>query len=76
MRPSLLSFSLSLALLGVHSLAFENYVNEFIDPSYILSGSFTNATAFAQQSIVEWADALATEGPWCTFARSPFLIVG
>ncbi|VDC03199.1 unnamed protein product [Peniophora sp. CBMAI 1063] len=71
MRSSSISYAFALALLGVPSLALENYVNEFIDPSYILSGDFANATTFAQQSIVEWADALAAQGPWSVITSKP-----
>lgn len=46
---------------------YKDYDNEFLDPSVILAKNFDPSTAGAQQTIVEWADFLAAEGPWCEF---------
>lgn len=40
------------------------YANDFIDPNDILTKTPGNHTYHARQSIVEWAHALAAEGPW------------
>jgi hypothetical protein len=55
---------LSLAL-SVSGIPYVDYDNDFLDPSYILAKNFNPSTAAAQQSIVEWADFLAAQGPWC-----------
>ena len=62
-----------LSLLAVHSLAdndpdegFSPYDNDFIEPSYILGKHWNTTTVVAQESIVQWADWLAAQGPWCT----------
>jgi hypothetical protein len=64
--------SIVLSLFAVPSLAnlnipFSSYDNDFIEPSYILGKSWSNTTVVAQESIVQWADWLAAQGPWCTF---------
>jgi hypothetical protein len=59
---SLLAFR-SLADLNV---AFMSYYNDFIEPSYILGRNWSTMTVVAQQSIIQWADWLAAQGPWCT----------
>jgi hypothetical protein len=46
-------------------LAYKDYDNDFLDPSYILAKNFNSTTAASQQSVVEWADFLAAQGPWC-----------
>ena len=46
---------------------FTTYANDFVDPKYVLAKSFSTSTAAAQQSIVEWADMHAAEGPWSTY---------
>ncbi|KAI0317023.1 chondroitin AC/alginate lyase [Amylostereum chailletii] len=53
-------------------LSFEDYFNEFIDPSYILGGNFPNTTIAAQRSIVQWADELTAQGPWSVITSKPF----
>jgi hypothetical protein len=61
--------TLALAALAVVPYIYANsyidYDNDFLDPSYILSKKFNESTAAAQQTIVEWADFLAAQGPWC-----------
>jgi len=64
--------SIVLSLIVVPSLAdlnvpFSSYGNDFIEPSYILGKNWGNTTLVAQGSIVQWADWLAAQGPWCTF---------
>jgi len=41
-----------------------SYDNDFVDPTYILSKAFNTSTAASQQTIVDWADQLAAQGPW------------
>ena len=40
------------------------YANDFINPDDILTKTLGDHTALAQQSVVEWAKALAAKGPW------------
>ena len=61
----LLSFVLSTAVLGAR--AYTSYANDFIDPSIILSKDFSNITIEAQETVIEWADLLASQGPWSTY---------
>ncbi|KAF8521779.1 chondroitin AC/alginate lyase [Hysterangium stoloniferum] len=41
-----------------------SYDNDFVDPSFIVSGAFVNTTWEAQQTIAQWATELSTSGPW------------
>ena len=70
-----------LSLLAVRSLAdndpdegFSPYDNDFIEPSYILGKHWNATTVVAQESIVQWADWLAAQGPWCTYIRFYFFL--
>ncbi len=59
-----------LALFTVRSLAdlnvaYISYYNDFVVPSYILGKNWSRTTVVAQQSIIQWADWLAAQGPWC-----------
>jgi hypothetical protein len=56
---------LSLFAIVVTPIPYKEYDNDFVDPSYILDKKFNPSTAAAQQSIIEWADFLASQGPWC-----------
>ncbi|KAI0265334.1 chondroitin AC/alginate lyase [Gloeopeniophorella convolvens] len=71
-----LFLSLLAALPAVRSLdlnlAFESYDNDFIEPSYLLNKNWTNTTVVAQESIVQWADWLAEQGPWSVITSKPF----
>ncbi|KAJ7591609.1 hypothetical protein C8J56DRAFT_754894, partial [Mycena floridula] len=50
----------------VHALKnFTAYANDFVDPDFILSRNFALSTAGAQDTIIGWADQLASQGPWC-----------
>jgi hypothetical protein len=67
-----------LSLLAVSSFAvlnvdFVSYDNDFIEPSYILSKKWNETTVVAQESIVQWADYLTSQGPWCTFMSGSYL---
>ncbi|KAH8978621.1 chondroitin AC/alginate lyase [Lactarius akahatsu] len=67
-----------LSLFAVHSLAdlnigFSSYANDFIEPSYILGKNWNATTAVAQESIIQWADSLAAQGPWSVTTSKPFL---
>jgi hypothetical protein len=53
---------------AVVTIGYTDYDNDFLDPTYILSGDFDTSTTGAQQSIIEWADMLAAQGPWCEHA--------
>ncbi len=69
-----------LSFLAVHSLAdlnvgFSSYANDFIEPSYILGKNWSATTVVAQESIVQWADLLAAQGPWCASIRFLFLFL-
>ena len=65
----------SLALFATGVLSFEQYVNDFIDPAFILGGNFGDNTLSAQQSVVQWADDFAAEGPWCMIIIRLFFLV-
>jgi hypothetical protein len=67
-----------LSLLALHSLAdlnigFTSYDNDFIEPSYILGKNWNATTVVAQESIVQWADWLAAQGPWSVTTSKSFL---
>lgn len=55
---------LSVLAITPSALCYTAYANDFVDPKYILSKSFNTSTAAAQQTIVQWADQLAVQGPW------------
>jgi hypothetical protein len=62
--PSLADSNLTSADLNV---PFTSYDNDFIEPSYILGGNWNETTVVSQESIVQWANWLAEQGPWCMF---------
>ncbi|SRR6266446_5516133 len=71
----MLLFAIVFALLAVRSLAdlnvaYMSYYNDFMEPSYILGKNWSKTTIVAQQSIIQWADWLAAQGPWCTCISS------
>jgi hypothetical protein len=41
-----------------------NYANDFVDPATILDFKYNDTTIEAQQTIVQWANTLASKGPW------------
>lgn len=51
-------------------ISYKDYDNDFLDPSYILNKNYSSTTAAAQQSVVEWADYLAAQGPWSVMNKS------
>jgi hypothetical protein len=53
--------------LAALNVPFASYDNDFIEPGYILSKDWSATTVIAQESIVQWADWLAIQGPWCKF---------
>lgn len=62
---------------------YQIYANEFVSPEYLLAKNFSDNTRGSQATIVEWADLLASEGPWCTslswlyfYFDSPWLVFG
>jgi hypothetical protein len=46
-------------------ISYKDYDNDFLNPSYVLAKNFSSSTAAAQQTVVQWADYLAAQGPWC-----------
>jgi hypothetical protein len=52
------------------NVPFASYENDFIEPSYILGKKWNAETIVAQESIVQWADWLAAQGPWCNFMHN------
>lgn len=61
----LVTLVLSVLTVAPSIYAYKDYDNDFLDPSYILAKKFNSSTAAAQQSVVQWADFLAAQGPWC-----------
>jgi len=61
----LITLFLSVLAIAPKTYAYKDYDNDFLDPSYILAKNFSSQTAAAQQAIVQWADYLAAQGPWC-----------
>jgi hypothetical protein len=55
------------------NVPFASYENDFIEPSYILGKKWNAETIVAQESIVQWADWLAAQGPWCNFMHNYYL---
>lgn len=51
--------------LDAFSTPYIDYDNDFVDPSYILAKDFDPSTNGAQTSIIQWADFLSAQGPWC-----------
>ncbi len=65
LRAVVLSFLAVRSLADDLSVGFSPYDNVFIKPSYVLGKKWNASTVVAQQAIVQWADWLATQGPWC-----------
>ncbi|KAI0265333.1 alginate lyase-domain-containing protein [Gloeopeniophorella convolvens] len=70
---SLLAALPAVRSLGSLNVGFSSYDNDFVDPSYVLNKNWTNTTVVAQESIVQWADFLAAQGPWSVVTSKPFL---
>ncbi|KIM71448.1 hypothetical protein PILCRDRAFT_830320 [Piloderma croceum F 1598] len=66
----LITLVLSVFAFAPAALCIVSYDNDFVDPNYILSKSFNTSTAASQESIVQWADSLAAEGPWSVMNKS------
>lgn len=64
---ALLTFFIFLVSCALGARGQTSYDNDWVDPDYILAGGFTNNTGAAQQTIIAWAEELASQGPWCTF---------
>lgn len=45
------------------------YANDFVDPDFILEKKYGPNTAQAQNTIISWANSLASNGPWSMFCR-------
>ena len=43
---------------------FISYGNDFVDPTYLLAKNFSTSTVASQQTVMEWAEELAAQGPW------------
>jgi hypothetical protein len=66
--------SIILSLLAVPALAelnvpFTAYDNVFVEPSYVLGKNWNKTTIVAQESIIQWAEYLGAQGPWCKLMR-------
>lgn len=61
----LVTLALATFASSVFANSYADFDNDFIDPSFILAKNFSPSTAAAQQTIVDWADWLAEQGPWC-----------
>ncbi|KAI0032445.1 chondroitin AC/alginate lyase [Vararia minispora EC-137] len=68
---ALLAFPFACIVSGVLSFPLEIYVNDFLEPSFLLDAKFANDTIFAQQSIIQWAGELANQGPWSVLTSKP-----
>ena len=75
LRAIVLSFLAVRSLADDLSVGFSPYDNDFIEPSYILGKNWNATTVVAQESIVQWADLLAAQGPWCASIRFLFLFL-
>ncbi|KAF7982783.1 hypothetical protein HWV62_25687 [Athelia sp. TMB] len=65
MRLSTLFFAaVALVPAAFAQINYKDYDNDFLDPAYVLGKDFNSSTAAAQQTIVQWADFLAAQGPW------------
>ncbi|KAI0649839.1 chondroitin AC/alginate lyase [Trametes meyenii] len=66
-------FSASLGVLFLRPLpvrSLTSYANDFVDPTTILARDFSNITAEAQTTIVQWAQDYAEKGPWTVTNKS------
>ena len=65
-RPHVLLSLLSTAayLAPLANAGYGTLINDFVDPDFLLSDSFDNVTATAQDTIIQWAEMLNAEGPW------------
>lgn len=59
-----LSTFVSVLALAPSVLGFTDYANDFVNPDYVLAKTFNTSTAGAQATIVQWANDLASQGPW------------
>ena len=73
LRAIVLSFLAAYSLAVDLNIGFTSYDNDFIEPSYILGKNWNPTTVVAQESIVQWADWLAAQGPWCTCISLPLV---
>ncbi|KAI9507103.1 chondroitin AC/alginate lyase [Russula earlei] len=55
------------------NVGFSFYGNDFIEPSYILNKNWNTTTIVAQESIIQWADWLAAQGPWSVTTSTSIL---
>ena len=63
-------FSASVGVLFLQPLpvrSLTSYANDFVDPAYALSKNFSNTTVEAQATIIQWAEDLASQGPWSEY---------
>ncbi|KAH8824495.1 chondroitin AC/alginate lyase [Flagelloscypha sp. PMI_526] len=65
LTPTLVLASLS-SFAGFASAAaqYRQYANVFFDPTEIVAGNYGGGTDAAQDTIIQWADSLAAQGPW------------
>lgn len=62
--PSALVAVATALSLSPAATAVANYANDFIHPSYILDFQYQNVTVPAQQTVIQWANALNLASPW------------
>ncbi|KAF9045369.1 chondroitin AC/alginate lyase [Panaeolus papilionaceus] len=46
------------------------YANDFVDPDFILEKKYGPNTAQAQNTIISWANSLASNGPWTVMSKN------
>jgi hypothetical protein len=60
---------LTIALSFPFVLSATSYDNDFVSPDLILGQQFDSRFAGAQETVVQWAEELAAQGPWCKTQR-------
>ena len=46
-------------------LGATSYDNDFVNPDLIVGKQFESRFAGAQETVIQWAEELAAQGPWC-----------
>ena len=60
----------SIVCAAATNIHFAAYLNDFVDPDYILANNFGNNTEQARATITAWASSTAIGGPWSTILSS------
>jgi hypothetical protein len=63
------SFIIVVAALAQTAFGFVSYADEFVPPSLLLppNDKFDGNVSLASATVVDWADAFASLGPWSMF---------